>query len=182
MPPLSIPEIARVAAEVRLQLAPGLSVLEPVPFALVARRVRIWGLAGPLTVVCRGHGGLEADTFAVTIIDLANELGWIWLHRDAWRELAREVPRTRFTMAHELMHCALHAEDLDGLNVRAEPDHHKRLEEEANRAAGHLLIPDQALRRLAQHDGGLDQTAIMKRFGVGARTAEKRIEEYMKTA
>lgn len=66
--------------------------------------------------------------------------------------------------------------------MSAEPDHEARLEREANYFAGQLLVPDQALRRLAQHAHGLDQATIAKRFGVSERTAQKRIDEFIATA
>ena len=125
---------------------------------------------------------MDDNTYAVTTISVADESACIWLHRDAWRELPRETHRTRFTLAHELMHCALHAEELDGLDVRAEDDHHERLEAEANLAAAHLLIPDQALRRLAQQPDGLSPAAIVRRFGVGEVTAQRRVDEFMRMA
>lgn len=179
---LSYDTLARLAAEVRLQLSPGLSVLDALPLAQLRRPVRLTGLAASLTIVARGHAGLDDDTYAVTSIDLGEETACIWLHREAWAELPREVPRTRFTISHEIIHCCAHAEELDGLNVHPEPEHHERLEVEANYGAGQLLIGDQALRRLEQQRDGLAIEALAKRFGVSTRTAQRRVEEFRRTA
>lgn len=170
--------IIAVAERLRAEMAPALSPLEALPIAPIAKRLRISSIGGPLTVMARGHRGLDDDTYAVSAIDLASETAWIWLHRDAWRELAREVPRTRFTVAHELIHCAGHADELDALCVKAEPDHHERLESEANFGAGHLLIPTQGLRWIAQNNVGLHASAIARRYGVSIRAAELRLRDF----
>lgn len=181
-PVLSDDTLSRLAAEVRVQLWPGLSVLDAVPLAHIRKPIRLVGLTTALTVVARGHAGLDDNTYAVTTIGIADEAACIWLHREAWAELPREVARTRFTLAHEIFHCCGHADELDGLDVHAEPEHHDRLEREANFGAGQLLVGDQALRRLAQQRGGLDANAIAKRFGVSVRTAEKRLQEFSRIA
>lgn len=165
--------IVRVAEEVRRSLAPKVSILSAVPLAHLRTPRTITTILGPFRVRVQGHAGLDDDTYAVTTIDLADESALISLHRDAWRELPLEIPRTRFTLAHELGHIAMHAEELDELDVTAEPDHEERLEVEANLFAAHLLIPDAALKRLANPRPG----DLAKRFGVSVMTEAKRIEE-----
>lgn len=171
------PDFESLALAVRKQLRPGISPLEPVPLAHLIRGVQI----GPLAVIARGHSGLDDDAYAVTMIDLVDASACIWLHREAWAELPREIPRTRFTVAHELAHCVLHAEDLDGLDVRPEGDHHAQLEAEANTFAAHLLIPDAALKRLGLTPSTATSDVLAKRFGVSARMAQRRLEEWRAT-
>lgn len=174
-PGLTADAIARVAAEVRLLLAPRLAVTAAVPFARLVDEVEIGGL----TARARPHFGLPRSTYAVSEIDLAEGDAWIWLSRDAWPEFQRgDVPRTRATVAHELGHLALHASELADLEVDAEPDHDARLDREAWAFAAALLIPDQALRRLPR----ARPDEIARRFGVSVPMAQRRIEESERTA
>lgn len=87
-----------------------------------------------------------------------------------WR---RGVPRTRFTVAHELGHVVLHGDDALDLDGRADPDHQEQIEREANAFAARLLIPDAALKRLTN----ISADALAKRFGVSSMMAARRISE-----
>lgn len=151
----------------REQISPGLSPLESVPLVRLVRDTIIAD-----TVVCvTSHEVMPAHMWGMTTFE--DDRAWIWLNKTAWREVRTGTERTRFTIAHELGHVALHGEELVDLFTRPEPEHHARLEREANRFAAHLLVPDAALKRLR-----LDATALARRFGVSVPMAGKRIEEW----
>ena len=168
MTKLDVGAIEALAIDVRQQLSPGLSVLDAVPFLALVRQA----LITKVVVRVRCHPGLARDTYAFTTFDEAND-AWIWLNTEAWSEVAPGVPRTRFTLAHELGHVALHSNELDELEVKAEPDHDERLDREANRFAAHLLIPDAALKGLVRARA----EDVARRFGVSVSTAARRLEE-----
>lgn len=172
--PIDGPELDRLACEVRQQLSPGLAFTERVPLAKLRKSVRIEGLCGAFDVRARGHAGLPMHVYAVTLFDMGAQLAWIWLHRFAWAELPRDVERTRFSVGHELGMIALFATELDGLDVRAEPEHYAQIKRAARLFAGHLLVPDQALKRLPE----ADEQQLMARFGVGLVTAQRRLAEW----
>jgi len=170
--------IAQVAAAVRHQLAPRASVLTAAPLEVLAQRdVRVTGIEDTFTTRARCGIGLPPNVWGLTTF--ARARAWIWLSREAWAEVTptrmREgtVPRTRFTLAHELGHVALHADELVELDVTADPDHDARLEAEANAFAAELLVPAQALRRLTR--ARADDIAL--RFGVSVPMAQRRLDE-----
>lgn len=173
---LSADTIARAAAEVRLALAPRLPVTSAVPFERLRASAQIGGLA----TCARLHPGLPRATYASSEIDLAEARAWIWLHRDAWAEFVRgDVPRTRASLGHELGHVALHAAELAQLeDVDAEDDHDARLDREAWAFSAELLIPDQGLRRLPR----LRADDLARRFGVSVPMAQRRIDEFGRSA
>lgn len=160
--------IETVALAVRRDVCPGIHEAEPLPIAPLARkRTRV---AGRL-VTLRGLEHLPEHVWAVT--DIGRDRARIWLHRTAWAELPLDVPRTRFSVAHELAHVALHAEALSG-DLAALPD---GLEPEADRAAAHILIPDRALDMIARK-ATLGADTLASRFGVSMTTATRRIQEW----
>jgi hypothetical protein len=173
---LQLEVIARVAAEVRLQISPRLAVTDRLTFGSLRRGVTLTGLGRELFTVARAHPGLSLTTYASSEFDIALGEAWIWLNREAWPEfVAGDVPRSIATIAHELGHVALHAEEVDGLeDTDAETDHDRRMDREAWVFAAHLLIPDQALHRLSR----LRADELGKRFGVSAMMAGKRMEEF----
>ncbi len=177
---LSVSTIARVAAEVRLQLSPRLKVTDRLTFDRLRAGVALTGLGPELVTTARGHGGLPSTTYAVSEFDLALGEAWIWLNREAWPEFLRgDVPRSVATMAHELGHVALHSMEVAELHdVEAEAEHDRRLDREAWAFAAHLLIPDQALARLSR----LSADQLGARFGVSAVMAGKRLEEFARSA
>lgn len=118
------------------------------------------------------------NVWGVTTVRLEEARGVIWLNRVAWPELPARVPRTLFTVAHELGHLALQAGELGELKVRAESEHSERMEREANRFAAELLVPDQALRRLPR----MEADGLAKRFGVSLAMAARRREEFRSQA
>lgn len=173
---LPVSTIARVAAEVRLQLSPRLAVTDRLTFGRLRTGVRLTGLGPPLLTVARPHVGLSLTTYATSEFDVALGEAWVWLNREAWPEfVAGDVPRSVATVAHELGHVALHAEEVDELHdLDAETDHDRRMDREAWTFAAHLLIPDQALYRLSK----LRSDELGARFGVSAMMAGKRLEEF----
>lgn len=166
--------LIRAAAAIRERLSLTTSVMSAVPFDRVLAGVELPTIAGTLTVRARLFAGLPPSVWGMSTFALADERATIWLNREAWPELAEDVPRTRFTVAHELGHVALHAEELAELEVRPDPDHYARIEHEANRFAAHLLIPDGAIKRFA----GRRIEEVARHFGVSAPMAARRIEEW----
>jgi len=173
---LALHTISLVAAEVRLQLSPRLAVTDRLTFERLRAGVALTGLGPELFTVARGHAGLSLTTYASSECDVVLGEAWVWLNREAWPEfVAGDVPRSIATVAHELGHVALHAEEVDGLeDTDAETDHDRRMDREAWTFAAHLLIPDQALHRLSR----LRADELGKRFGVSAMMAGKRMEEF----
>lgn len=161
--------------DVRQQLAPGLSVTSPVPLSGLARDTRIEGVGCIYTVRARCFAPLPPHRWAVTIFD--DERAWIWLHRHAWAELVTEAARTRFSLAHELCHVAMHDAHLATEGSITETEN-EQIEAEADRFAAHLLIPDQALKRLPT----FSEDDFAKRFGVSPKTAERRMLEWKRGA
>lgn len=168
---IDLDTISRVASSVREQLAPSLSPLAAVPLHGLRRDVRIVGLHEPWLTRARSTEILAHNVWAITTFD--RERAWIWLNQEAWPEVVTGTTRTRFTLAHELGHVALHSEELDELDVQADPEHDARLEAEANAFAARLLIPDQAVRRLSK----LRADELGRRFGVSTMAAARRIDE-----
>ena len=127
---LPISTIARVAAEVRLQLSPRLAVTDRLTFGRLRTGVRLTGLGPELLTVARPHVGLSLTTYATSEFDVALGEAWVWLNREAWPEfVAGDVPRSVATVAHELGHVALHAEEVDELReLDAETDHDRRMD------------------------------------------------------
>jgi hypothetical protein len=177
---LAVSTIARVAAEVRLQLVPGLAVTDRLTFERLRTGVRIRGTGPELFTVARGHPGLNLVTYASTEFDFALGEAWIWLNREAWPEfVAGNVPRSIATIAHELGHVALHAGEVGDLETTdAEADHDRKMDREAWTFAAHLLIPDAALKRLAVSPSTATSEFLAKRFGVSTMMAAKRLEEW----
>lgn len=165
-----------IALAVRAQIAPGLSPLEPAPLVALTTPHELETVAGRLQVTVSTSLAVPHHVWGMTTFEPGR--AWIWLTREAWPELTRGVPRTRWSVAHELGHVVLHGEELEGLDERAEVEHHARLEAEANRFAAHLLVPDAALKRLGVKPSTAALELLAKRFGVSAVAAGKRIEEW----
>lgn len=171
---MSPADFEALALETRRRLAPGLPVTEPVPLELLTRPHLLEGRHGPIRVVVAPSDRLPFHVYGLTTLERRAELrARIWLNREAWPELGRRIPRTRFTVAHELGHALLHGLELDGLEERPEPDHLERLEREANRLAAHLLVPDAALDLLV----GATAYDLSRRFGVSTMAAGRRLDE-----
>lgn len=165
-------DLEAIALAIRDQLRPGLAPTDAVPFAHLTADRRVSSMDGSEIVVRVLPGdALPHDVWGVTTFDA--DRAWIWLNREAWPELRRDVPRTRFTVAHELGHVVLHGDDALDLDGPAEPDHQEQIEREANIFAAHLLIPDAGLKRL----GPISAEALARRFGVSSMMASRRLAE-----
>ena len=172
-------DLEAIALAVREQLRTGLSPLEPAPLTRLLQDTVIETRAGPLTVRVVSHGGLALDVWGVTTFNAEVDRAWIWLNEEAWPEVKKGVPRTRFTVAHELGHVVLHDDGVLDLDGRPEPDHQAQIEREANIFAAHLLIPDAALRRL-EVTQATTPDALTRRFGVSSMMASKRLQEWLR--
>lgn len=175
-PAHSVASITRLAAEVRLQLVSGLSVLDAVPFDALLAGVALGPPGYELLTRARPHGGLAYSTYAVTTCDLPLEEAWVWLNSEAWDEyLSGANPRSKSLIGHELGHVCLHARELAELgDVDAIEDHDARLDREAWIFCSRLLVPDQGLHRLRR----LRPDEVAKRYAVTAVMASKRLEEF----
>ena len=97
--------------------------------------------------------------------------------------------RSRFTLAHELAHCALHAENLeDGyLEFRFEngmkniDDNYSRLEEQANIFAGELLIPEHSLNKILNELEVPSIKALSEIFDVSSNVMKARMDHLGKS-
>ncbi len=169
-------KIEELALDLRGQLG-GRDPTEALELAQLAHPITARFGARLWSVRARLFGQLPPHVYAMTTLAPGAGSATLWLHRHAWAELPREVPRTRFSVAHELGHVSLHAVELAAMHAKIEPDHHDRLEREANRFAAHLLIPDRAFAALVASE--LAPDALARRFGVSAMTAGKRLAEWM---
>lgn len=175
MQTLTTRDFEALALDVRRRLRPDLAVTELVPLEVLVRPHLFEGPHGPVRVVVAPNDRLPFHVYGLTTIERRPEArARIWLNREAWPELTARVPRTRFTVAHELGHALMHGPELDGLDERPEDDHHDRLEREANRLAAHLLVPDTALDLLGSR--GLEEVA--RRFSVSTLAAARRMDEW----
>lgn len=165
-------DLESLALAVRAQLRPQCSALDPAPLDRLVHDVALDGLT--VRAVCAEF--LPVHTWGLTTFEAGR--AWIWLNEEAWPEVFRGTARTRFTLAHELGHVVLHGQELVDLFTRPEPEHHARLENEANRFAAHLLVPDAALEQLSCRPSEAASHALAKRFGVSLRMAARRIEEW----
>lgn len=165
----TIATIEQAALALRAQLWPGLSIFDAPPVADLAHRS--FQCAG-LTVRVRGHSCLPDTCFGLTTVRMADMRASIWLNHAAWPELLASIPRTRFTISHELGHVVLHAAEIGGLDAVAERDHDRRLEAEANRFAGHFLVPDEALAA-----AGADPHTLAARYCLTIGAAHRRLSE-----
>lgn len=84
--------------------------------------------------------------------------------------------RSRFTVAHELGHCCLHAEDLkiNHLELRLN-NHHDKREEAANIFAGELLIPKEPLMNVYQRLLRPSISTLSEIFSVSYNVMKKRL-------
>lgn len=165
-------DLEELALALREQLRPGIAPLEPVPLAHLTRKTLLEGLHGAFHVRVRGDLALGPTVWGSTTFD--DEDAWIWLNREAWSEFRAGAPRTRFSVAHELGHIMLHVAELAELEVRVDAEHNERVEDEANKFAGRLLIPDAALKRL--QDPRPEDLAT--RFHVTLVAANARLREW----
>lgn len=89
--------------------------------------------------------------------------------------------RKRFTLAHEIAHCCLDAQNLkDGhIEFRSDQISNNSREYEANVFAGKLLIPKENLLQEYRHMIAPLSDVLAKTFGVSTNVMEKRLE-YLK--
>ena len=86
----------------------------------------------------------------------------------------------RFTLAHELAHCALHAEELEINHLELRSDVCNKddpREVAANVFAGELLIPENSLRKICNRFLIPSLSALTEIFDVSAGVMKKRLEE-----
>lgn len=171
---MSDEEIEELALAMRQALAPGSSPLEAVPLERLVAPCTIPTSDGTVSAQVR-KAPMGLHVWGITTFGGTG--AWIWLNADAWPELPKGVARTRFTVAHELGHVALHADELEGLDERPESEHSQALERQANTFAARLLIPNAALKRLSLR-GGTAAEILAKRFGVSTLAAQRRLEEW----
>lgn len=165
--------LEELALAVRQAIVPGLSPLAPVPLNRLTLPCGLPTRTGNRQVRVR-RAPMPPHVWGLTTFGV--DLAWIWLNLEAWPELPRGIPRTRFTVAHELGHVVLHGDELEGLDEPPEGDHAEVLERQANRFAAHLLIPDAALKRLSTR--GPPVEALASQFGVSAMAAQRRWNEW----
>jgi len=113
------------------------------------------------------------------------------LSDETYKALTADVPRARFSLAHEVAHVVLHSTEL--VRLARLPHHqaamlrgdyadlpaYRRVEWQANAFAGALLMPASELLQL-ENAGELSAIVVADRFQVSARCAEVRLEIYAK--
>lgn len=153
---------------------------EALPAAALATARRIGPVVWRLQVAEELPESVWAVTYAAGLGGLVTSVC-----ETAWRELIADVPRSRFSLAHELAHVHLHHEEIlevGYLPHTAPGDETAGLpeawdtERQANRWAGALLVPAVGLERLAGI-GLLTVAEVARRYQVAERVAERRIGE-----
>lgn len=141
------------------------------------------------------HGGLEKLKLTYGVVNLAygEEAKYdpvereIMLSEETFYALKMDVPRARFTLAHELGHATLHGDFLKGsLQGRVPQKLYKRTtlpafrdpEWQANRFAGAFLMPDSMMMKCLRE--GCSLTKIAQYFGVSIQAAQIRRNNLIK--
>lgn len=181
--PLHPAAIEESAARARRRIAPSIDVIDPMPVeSMVARlehELLAWSVVSAVL-----PASIWASTHVVGERELVTRLCKV-----AWRELRENVPRTRFSIAHELGHVHLHGRDLLALSYLPQTtddalDRPQGVipvrEREASRWAGALLVPAEGLRALNEQ-GALTVEEVARRYQVSPLVAERRIGEVMST-
>lgn len=144
-------EIGRKAAETARDA--GVEGIFPVPLEQIAK----WLGYTPLTF--EGEDDLSGA--------IHHENKQIYVNR------RHHVTRQRFTMAHEIAHAVLHADQGSILDYRKTMSSPDRKEMEANRFAADLLMPAAAFRSVFLSRGG-DMRRVAAYFGVSEEAAKFR--------
>ena len=186
--PRTTAEIVAVASAVRRQVAPELRDTDAFPVHRLAEvsAIEVEGIR--LCVDVYPSAALDhASTWAVSWWDPASDVHNLTLCEVTWREVTGNVPRSRWTVAHELGHVCLHHEEMRrGLfmtQTREEaedPTPHWHLpiedtERQADTFAAELLMPARGVL-------GLEAPSVAQmrmRYFVSARAARLRLEELL---
>lgn len=167
--------IARVATEIRQQVAPRIAAHEAIPLACARGILDIEGLHGRYRVRGRPMDAMPDHIWGLTCF--RGPRAFLWFHRVAWDELALEIERSRWTAGHELGHVALHARFLAGDDQESSD-----MEAEANIFCAHLIAPDAGLRHLWTPTGSPTASDIASRFRISVVAAARRLHEFVATA
>lgn len=120
--------------------------------------------------------GLEKDSILGATLLVNDEV--MILHKKY--DVKRNNHGSRFTIAHELGHCALHAEDLvqDHLELRSDfYNKENSREKEACRFAGKLLIPDESLKDICKRLVIPSLSILAEIFDVSTSVMQERLDE-----
>ncbi len=182
-------DVEREAAAARPRL--GFDPEQPLPSLLLFERLATLrvGPGGNIGVdyhVADLLDGVEADTsFVKTRGQLLVTLG-----ASTYRELERNVPRARFSAAHETGHVFQHWAEVVRLStiphrtaalLRGNYSQLERWEDvewQADAFAAALLIPARALWQLERQGVTLTESLLCNRFGVSVVCAKKRLRVY----
>lgn len=166
-------DIEALARQARESLCLGISPDAAAPLHRLMQPLRLETTSGLLTTRTRPCPSFPHQIWAMTTFEGGEAC--IWLNVEAWPELRAGVPRTRFSLAHELGHVMMHRAEVEDLFERAELDHTDAMERQANQFAAELLMPCAAFPRLGADDLRVDRLAA--RFGVSAPMAGRRVRE-----
>lgn len=181
----TLEQINALGGLIRRRLLPRLKPTEPLPIRQLLRAIAEHGLPtadDEIVRVCAYQARyLPCDSvWAGSFFE--DGVVCIQFCPTAWRELDTGDARTRFTAAHELAHCILHLDAFrtHGYVPHAPPEERPEpewcAEIQANRLAGALLMPHEALASLARR-GRLEVGQLVERYGVSEVAAGVRITE-----
>ncbi len=182
-------DVEREAAAARVRL--GFDPEEPLPSMLLFERLACLR-SGPANSIPVGYhvadllDGVEAET---SYVRERNEL-LVTLSEPTYRGLERDVPRSRFSVAHEAGHVVQHSAEVIRLSkiphraaalLRGSYAVLKPWEDaewQASAFAGALLAPARALRHLQFLGYTLTASLLCSRFGISKPSASRRLSVY----
>lgn len=183
--PRTAQQIAAVAASVREQVAPGIAPTDPFPVSRLAEvdAIEVEGFRFSVSVYAQ-RSMRALDLWAVSWWDPAATKATLTLCEVTWAEVHGDVPRSRWTVAHELGHVCLHRTEIQaGLLYGHHPAEQDGLvqihmpgedtERQANWFAAELLMPEVGLRQL----NGCGVASLVLRYRVSERAVRIRLGE-----
>jgi len=186
----SFASIERAAYRTRKIVAPG-SITAAVPgMALLENLDQHWANADGRRINLN-YGVSDIRVEALTRYDAVLDQMIIVVSERTYRDLAKNVPRARFALCHEIGHAVLHFDQavrLAGIPHQtaalmrgSAPKHPPYLDTEwqANAFASSLLMPAKGLAELEQR-GGLSISMVQFAFGVSYSAAGYRLVAYNK--
>lgn len=188
-------DIEHVAADIRQQLVPGLSVEAMLPGLTIFESLDRKPLSSGGTRILLDYSvnDLPIDIEALTIHDKSRKRIVLALSTSTYENLERGEARSRFSLFHEVGHAVLHYQELKTLSRQPKalasalmrkpiPSHPTYMDTEwqADAFSASILMPAKGLHRLEKICGVLTPQIIMEAYNVSYQAAETRLAVYSK--
>lgn len=189
---LSLAKIESVAKRARAILAPEIRHLAALPGVRLFERLRRFKVkVGDRLIGLEYHvADLPFGREALAIYDQARDVIVVVLSPRTYENLENDVPRARFSLAHEIGHAILHAKLLvqmgcaphhEAALMRGEVPQHKHFEDtewQADAFAAAILMPVEGILAIEARDGTLSAWSIQDTFLVSAESAHIRLRNF----